>query len=83
MLTLHHEDLIADPESFLNKMCDFLEIECNSFYIETAAMSVFSNATMSRHNVVWNEELRARVDSVIQTYTFLSRYSFSYVSCLC
>ena len=76
VLTLHNADLIADPKSFLNKVCNFLEIGCNSFYIETAAKSVFSNATMSRHNVMWSDELRARVDSTIQKYSFLDRYSF-------
>ena len=76
VLTLHHEDLISDPESFLDKMCGFLEIECSSFYIETAAKSVFTDVTMSRHNVVWSGELKTQVNHAIQEYPFLNRYSF-------
>ena len=76
VLTLHHEDLIADPKAFLNKMCEFLEIKCDSFYIERAANSVFSNITMSRQNVVWNEDLSTQVESAIEKYIFLKRYSF-------
>ena len=76
MLSLHHEDLISDSKTFLSKMCDFLEIQCDDFYIETAAKSVFTNVTMSRHNVIWNEDLSTQVESVTKRYPFLERYSF-------
>ena len=76
VLTLHHEDLISDSKTFLSKMCDFLEIKCDDFYIETAAKSVFTNITMSRHNVIWNEDLSTQVESVTKRYPFLERYSF-------
>ena len=76
VLTLHHEDLINDSKTFLNKMCDFLEIQCDNFYIETAAKSVFSNVTKSRQNVVWNTDLSTQVESAIEKYPFLKRYTF-------
>ncbi|KAI6655760.1 Sulfotransferase family protein [Oopsacas minuta] len=76
MLTLHHEDLITNPILSLKIMCNHMEIYCSNSYLEKASKSVFSTAMKSRQSVEWNQDMKTIINTAIQTYTFLNRYSF-------
>ncbi|KAI6661783.1 hypothetical protein LOD99_9850 [Oopsacas minuta] len=76
LLTLNHEDLISEPTLFIKRMCNHMEIYCGKYYLKIASNSVFSDATKSRHSVEWDQHAITMIESAIQNYTFLNRYTF-------
>lgn len=76
ILDLYHEDFIADPEKGLKALMDFLQLDFTGDYLEKCSAIVYERPHMSRKNYNWPEELKAEVQSRIDSYEFLSRYTF-------
>ncbi len=76
ILCLRHEDLIANPQAFLTKLCTFVGLEPIPDYLEACASIIYKNPAQSRHKIEWLDEAKAIVQRQIDEYDFLASYSF-------
>jgi len=75
-LETHHESLIENPEGFLIRICQFLELTQYPTYLEGCADQVFDAPHQSRHKVHWADDLKHSVARRAQQYDFLRDYRF-------
>ncbi len=76
LLTIRHEDLIADPRAQLADACRFLGIEPSPDYLDAAAGILFASPSRSRESVEWPPELVGGVARQIDRFDFLAGYAF-------
>ena len=76
VLELQNYDVIRDPKLVLRKICDFLQLECDSDFLESCASIVYGEPSKTRFTVVWTREQRKRVRLKMQKYDFLRGYTF-------
>lgn len=77
ILEIHSEDLIQDPVYVLKSICDFVEVECSAYYLNTCKNNTFSSSSKSRNTVVWTQALVDSIHMALKKFTFFHRYSFS------
>lgn len=77
ILTLRHEEFVADPRTHLREACAFLGVEPSDEYVEACAAIVWEAPQRTRERVEWAEQEIARVNRVIARYDFLSPYSLA------
>jgi hypothetical protein len=70
------EDLIADTETELARLCRFLGVAPHADYLAACAGIVFANPRRTRDEAPWTPELRVEVDRGIAEHGWLHRYSF-------
>ena len=76
LLTIRHEDLIADPRTRLADACRFVGIDPSPEYLGACASILFPSPSRTRESVDWPAELVARVARDIERFDFLSGYAF-------
>ncbi len=76
VITIRHEDVIADPTTELRSLVQFLGLDCTEQYLRDCASIVFSSPKQTRNTVNWPAGLRERVERGIAGYDFLKGYSF-------
>lgn len=76
VVSLRHENIIADPRNTLRQLLQFLDLRSSDQYLDDCASILFAAESLSRRKVDWDEELREKVDNQIAKYPFLSDYSF-------
>ena len=76
ILDVYHEAFIEDPSKGLIAIMEFLGLNYTEDYIEKCSEIVFENPHLSRLEAEWTDELKARVQSTINSFDFLSGYSF-------
>jgi hypothetical protein len=75
--TVRHEDLIADPQGELARLCEFVGVEPEPGYLEACAGIVYESPHRTRDRVEWSDEDRRAVDEIVARHAFLSGYSFT------
>lgn len=75
-LDLRHEDLIAEPRRELASVCLFLGVDAAPDYLDDCAAVVRSTPERTRGLAPWTPDLRARVEAMIRTHSFLTGYSW-------
>jgi len=75
VLTLWHEDTIADPARTLKLLASFLGVAADMEWIEACARIVSPVPHESRHDVSWPEAVLDYVDNLTRKFDFLGRYS--------
>jgi hypothetical protein len=76
IITLRHEDLIAQPKEHLKQMVEFLGLEADDQYLSDCAGILYGAPSKTRLKSQWSEELTAAVHTSIARYPFLNGYSF-------
>jgi hypothetical protein len=76
LLTLHHEEMVRDPEAFLTGLLGFLELEPYPGYVEDCCSIVFRKPTYSRRKVTWPAEAIRDVEHRMREYQFLTHYGW-------
>lgn len=76
ILTVRHEDLIADAEGELRRMMAFLGVEISEDYLEACSGIIYESPNRSRHRVEWSEQDRRAVERMIRRTPFLKGYDF-------
>ena len=76
MVSVRHEDFIAEPREQLERLCDFLELEATPDYLEACAAIVFESANKARFAADWTPELIDRVAAEIERFPFLAGYAY-------
>jgi len=77
ILDIYHEDFIADPVRTLERILLFLELNSSKDYLMDCSSIVFDNPHKSRFDLDWPDDLKKMVQSEINKYFFLKRYSFN------
>jgi hypothetical protein len=76
MLSVKHEELVAQPEARMAEMCRFLGVEAPTDYLGACASILFESPAKSRHKVQWSQGLIDSVRRQIEQYDFLHGYSY-------
>ena len=76
VLEIQSIDLIQDPRNILQRICKFLQLQCESKYLDDCAGIVYEEPSKSRFSVVWTEEQKRKVYLKIEKFKFLNNYSF-------
>jgi hypothetical protein len=74
--TLKSEDVIANPELELRKICQFLNIQCSKKYISDCVSIVYNKISKSRNAIVWDKDAKEIVFESIKRFPFYSGYKF-------
>ena len=78
-LQVYCEDLIAHPTETMSKICEYLNLECSSEFLQMCADKTFKSVSMSRHLVEWDLDMLSSLIKEIKTFPFFRRYSFESV----
>ena len=70
------EDLIADPQAWLARLCQFLGQETTANYLQDCSSVVFKSARQTRFTAQWTHRLIGSVETEVAKYPWLSNYSF-------
>jgi hypothetical protein len=73
---LRHEDFIENAGDCLDSLCRFLGVETSSDYLNACAAIVYKSPVKSRHEIEWNPDLIRFAAHEIETFEFLSGYSY-------
>lgn len=76
VITIRHEDVIADPKTELRSIVQFLGLDCTESYLRDCASIVFPSPKQTRNTVDWPAGLRSRVEHEMARHAFLQGYSF-------
>ena len=76
VLEIHSEDLVKDPRRELDRMCQFLEVECSEVYLKACEKKVYRNVSRTRDKVYWPPYIKAQVIENIQKYSFFRGYTY-------
>lgn len=77
ILEIHNCDLVHKPKKTLSKILEFLEVPATKHYLDECAQKVFASESRSRDTVVWTPEQIERIETRMNKYDTLSRYSFT------
>lgn len=76
VLTVHHEDIVANADKELRKIIAFLNLTATDEYFEKCAEVVNSEVHKTRYKVDWNAELKSQVESMLESIPFFNRYTW-------
>ena len=73
---VHLVDLINQPRSVMRELCEVVQVECYSDYLDSCEDKVFKNLSKTRSLVQWSQKQIDTVAQKLVRYTEFSRYSF-------
>ncbi len=76
IITIRHEEFIANPKEGLKQLVKFLDCECDDKYLSDCIRIVNPSQSKSRLKAKWSPELIKRVQRKINKHSFLQGYSF-------
>ena len=76
VLHVHIEEFIQDPWASVQRICDFLDVECTREYLQACSEKSYTAASRTRDSIVWTPEAIAMVRGGINQFTALGGYSF-------
>ena len=76
VLQVHLTDLVTNPRRELQRMCDFLEVECMEEFLVNCENTLFKELSKSRTSIDWTDEQKRTIENHLKNIPFLRRYSF-------
>jgi Sulfotransferase family/Glycosyltransferase sugar-binding region containing DXD motif len=76
VLTVRHEEFVADPGAGLRRICDFLRVEPEPEWLQACARLVFPSPQQARDVVEWTAEDREAVERLISAHDFFAGYGW-------
>ena len=76
VVTIRHEEFVADPKRKLGELLAFLGLEPDEAYLRACASIVFESPSKSRHKHAWTPAQIKDVQAQIDRYSFLQGYTF-------
>ncbi len=76
VLTLHHEEVLADVPGQLSRLCRHVGLEANALYLQDCAGVVNVEPQAVRHSVAWSQENIDWVRREIERHPSLMHYTF-------
>ncbi len=77
VLDIHLVDLVSKPVETIQRLCDFLELNCSEAYLQKCKNKVFGTLSKTRNHVKWPRVLQEQVEKDMKRFTFFSMYSFT------
>ncbi len=74
LLHLRHEDLVADPQQELSRLCDLFDLEPYPDYLEACASIVLDSPRRTSRGVEWPPDVREAVGDLVTRFSFLHGY---------
>lgn len=74
MLTLWHEEFIADAAGTLERICEFLGLEAPADYLQARAAIVDAEPRRPRSTIDWSPAQLASIERTIDEFPFMARY---------
>ncbi len=76
ILEVHNSDYVNEPKRTVQRICDFLEVECSEEYLQACEEKAFKSTFRTRQLVEWPPELRTLMEQQMRNVRFFDRYSF-------
>ncbi len=76
VLEIHSADLVRKPRQTMERICQFLDVECYEEYLDKCDEKVFGKVSITRNLVEWTSDLLAKVENMIKDNSFFQRYTF-------
>ena len=76
VLDIHYSSFIRQPKIWLKTICDFLEIYCSDYYLESCVNVIFKTETYTRRHIMWPDDIKDMVLEKIQKIDFLNGLKF-------
>jgi hypothetical protein len=76
ILTVRHEDFIAQPKEILSIITKFVGLESTDSYLEACASIVFNKPSRSRTRIDWSDDHITMLAERIQQVPFLGGYAY-------
>lgn len=76
LITVHHEELISNPKTFLTKLTNFISVKPLKDYLNACSDIIYSSPSKTRHKVIWDNTMVNRVEKNINRFDFLAGYSY-------
>jgi hypothetical protein len=76
LLSIRHEELIAQPRQSIEAMCHFLGIDAPDDFVKDCCSIVFTSPQKSRSSVSWPHALIQKVYAEMSHYDFFYGYQF-------
>ena len=73
---LKHEAFLENPQNYLTDVCEFLEVETTSSYLDDCSSIVYKSPHKSRYEINWDSQSIDLVSKMIDNFSFLQSYSF-------
>ena len=77
ILDIRHEDLISSPETTLQAICAFLDLEASADYLKDCASLVFKKPHKTRQRYPLSEELIQTINQKMAPYPFFTGYTYN------
>jgi len=74
VVTIHHEDMIAQPQLELTRMCRFLDLDAPPAYLQACAATLFTSPRRTRSTVAWPAGAVEEIREGCRDVPFLQRY---------
>jgi hypothetical protein len=76
VLTINHERVIKNVDKTLDELCNFLEIEKYDDWRARVIKAKWSEPRITRRNIKWTPEMRAKAAKLTKQYQWLNGYAF-------
>jgi hypothetical protein len=76
IITLRHEDFIAQPRQHLQRLVEFIGLTTDDEYLDACEKMVFESPSKSRAKAEWNDAVQASIQDNIEKIPFLRGYTF-------
>ncbi len=76
VLEVHNADYVNEPKRTVQRICDFLEVQCSEEYLQACEEKAFKSTFKTRQLVEWPSELRTPMEQQMRNFRFFDRYSF-------
>ena len=73
---VHLADLVHRPRSVMKELCEAVQVECYSEYLDLCEQKVFKTLSKTRYLVEWSQPQIETVAQRIRAYPEFSRYSY-------
>ena len=74
ILNIYSEDMITHPKQVLFQICRFLNLRCSTSYVSDCVSIISTEASNTRNNVVWTDQVKDDINASTYKYEFLHRY---------
>lgn len=74
-LDLYSEDLIAEPDREIRRLCAFLGLETTPEYLDATAQRVLTQPHATRFLILWPPSILQRMESLIRSLPMYHRYA--------
>jgi hypothetical protein len=77
LITVKHEDFLAEPGRLIGEICSFINIDTCNNYIESCNSIINPIPHKSRNKIDWSNEQITFIKSLIEKYDFLKDYQYN------